>query len=569
MEMRAMIRPVVIVGLVLTAAVSCGGDGGSDSVDTDLDAVTDTASDTDTDMDADGDGDGDLDPDSSGERPPTTVRQTIVGVLPFSAQKAADRPNWGLTEIGPGEPHIELDGLGVFESSETPTGDPTSLAYFWHVTDSQVVDEESPARLINGEAVSQSAYRNQESWSVHFLEATIRTGNDLAHFRAFDFAVLTGDMIDNIQRNEQEWFIKVMEGEFVNPDSGDDDDPIPGDGNDQHDPFTAEGFDRSIHWYTVLGNHDELIQGNFDGVSAAIVARPTGTAVSALSFSVIPTCLDAPFFDNESPTPERCYMPPKSYFNKRTVVPDPERAYIARKGWLESFFGTKTIPDGHGLQKNNLDNRTGYYAVDGVVKGLPSMLIVLSTVSAQLSDGSIGGPQLNWLKEQLDQADAQGKLVIVASHHPLRSMTNNARTLTQILNEYANVVMYVNGHTHVNRITPHPAPAGQSPEYGFWEVETSAIVDWPQQTRLVEIVDNRDGTGDIYCTMLDYRIPPDMTMIKGGRFYALYDLHSGGNTNHPNGAPEDRNVKLKVAWPDDVAQNLEALPDREIETLNF
>ncbi|MCP4675110.1 MAG: hypothetical protein GY854_06315 [Deltaproteobacteria bacterium] len=566
MKMRGKLA---LVGLVLTASISCGRDGGDDVAGDsgvgDSGAGVDTDSDTNVDSGSNDDGG----PGLPKERPPTTVKQTIVGVLPFSAQKVQNRSEWGLFEFGPGEPHIALDGLRVGESAETPTGEPTSIAYFWHVTDSQIVDEESPARLINGEVVSQSAYRNQESWSVHFLEATIRTGNDLARFRAFDFAVLTGDMIDNIQRNEQEWFIRIMEGELVNPDSGDDDDPIPGEGNDQHDSFMAEGFARQIPWYTVLGNHDELIQGNFDGLSAVIVAKPTGTVVSALSAAVIPTCLDEPFFGNESLTPKRCYMPHKSYFNKKSVVADPERAYISRKEWIESFFGTETIPDGHGLTQDNIDSKTGYYAVDGVVPGVPSILIVLSTVSSQLADGTIGAPQLDWLKEQLNTAEAAGKMVIVASHHPLRTMANNAQTLTNIFNDHANVVMYVNGHTHENRIHAHPAPTGQSPEYGFWEIETSAIVDWPGQTRLIEIVDNRDGTGDIYCTMLDYQVPPDMALLKGGRFYALYDLQGGGGGTEPNGAPEDRNVRLRMAWPEDVAMNLEVLPNREIETLNF
>ena len=31
-----------------------------------------------------------------------------------------------------------------------------------------------------------------------------------------------------------------------------------------------------------------------------------------------------------------------------------------------------------------------------------------------------------------------------------------------------------------------------------------ALVDWPQQGRLVELVDNRDGTGEFWLTMFDY-----------------------------------------------------------------
>ncbi len=551
-----------IAALFLLALISCGP--GGDPADADG-SVSDAALDDDTEIDTDEDGG----TNSTDQRPPTTVVQTIVPLLPTSAQKIVDRPQWGLSQLGPGEPHLERNDLGAVPAREEPLGEPTSVVYFWHLADAQIVDEESPARLINGEAVSESAYRNQESWSLHFLEATVRTGNQLASFRAFDFALLAGDMIDNIQRNEQDWLLTIMEGGIVESDSGDDNDPIDGEANDQHDAFTATGLDPAVPWYTTLGNHDELIQGNFDGLSASLVASPTGTAVSALSAAVIPTCLDEPWFDDESPEPKRCYMPPKSSFNKRTVVADAERAFISRREWLESFFGTQTIPDGHGLTPENLDAKTAYYAVDGVVPGVPSALIVLSTVSSMLAGGAIGEPQLNWLAEQLDVAEAAGKLVMVAGHHPLRSIGNGANNLATLLSDHPNVVIYLAGHTHQNRVTPHPAPEGLPPEHGFWEVETSAIIDWPQQTRIVEIVDNRDGTGAVYCTMLDYQIPVEMPLLDGGRFYTLFDIHGGGGAANPEGALEDRNVILRVTWPEAVAENLDSLPHREVESLLF
>ena len=52
----------------------------------------------------------------------------------------------------------------------------------------------------------------------------------------------------------------VLNGGTVDPDSGLDDDPIEGPGNDPQDSFTAEGLD--FPWIIAMGNHDELILGN-------------------------------------------------------------------------------------------------------------------------------------------------------------------------------------------------------------------------------------------------------------------------------------------------------------------
>ena len=78
--------------------------------------------------------------------------------------------------------------------------------------------------------------------------------------------------------------------------------------------------------------------------------------------------------------------------------------------------------------------------------------------------------------------------------------------VAQLLLRFPNVVLWVNGHTHRNTVVPYARAAGM-PGGGFWEVNTAAHIDWPQQARIVEIVDNDNGTLSIFGTIIDHAAP--------------------------------------------------------------
>jgi hypothetical protein len=73
-----------------------------------------------------------------------------------------------------------------------------------------------------------------------------------------------------------------------------------------------------------------------------------------------------------------------------------------------------------------------------------------------------------------------------------------------LLLAHSHVVAMIDGHTHRNQVWAHRREDGSG---GFWEVNTAAHIDWPQQSRLIEITDNRDGTLSIFATMLDHDGP--------------------------------------------------------------
>jgi hypothetical protein len=78
----------------------------------------------------------------------------------------------------------------------------------------------------------------------------------------------------------------------------------------------------------------------------------------------------------------------------------------------------------------------------------------------------------------------------------------------------------------------------------WWDIGTAAHIDWPPQSRLVEVVDNHDGTLSIFCTMVDHDHDP---VVGFARELMGNDPHAGfaGGT----GKPEDRNVELVVKNP--------------------
>ena len=76
---------------------------------------------------------------------------------------------------------------------------------------------------------------------------------------------------------------------------------------------------------------------------------------------------------------------------------------------------------------------------------------------------------------------------------PLHRGTAGAKTVRDLFLKYPNVIAYVAGHTHDNRVDLF-----RKGRTGFWQINTASHVDWPQQSRLIEVMDNRDGTLSLF-----------------------------------------------------------------------
>ena len=121
------------------------------------------------------------------------------------------------------------------------------------------------------------------------------------------------------------------------------------------------------------------------------------------------------------------------------------------------------------------------------------------------------------------------------------------------LHRFPNVVLWLNGHTHANAVRPRCYPG--DPRRGFWEVTTCAVIDWPCQTRLVELTD-RGGCLSIVCTMVDYDAPVAPRSLDTSDDLAALHRELAANMplaglHHPigTGTPTDRNVELRLIPP--------------------
>jgi metallophosphoesterase (TIGR03767 family) len=512
-----------------------------------------------------------------------TTRRTLgAGQVLGSGSRRAYR---AVTELE-GEQHVvrrDLVADSVGDAVE-PTRPITAIA---HITDLHVTDVQSPARFefVNSEWEDArfrdllTMQRPQEALNVHAIDAMVRTLNaiEASPLTAGPIALvaMTGDSIDNTQRNELDNFIALFDGGTVRPDSGG---PgyegvqaagWPGDINWKPDgpedgdvfrrdlgfpqvsglleramqPLEATGLKR--RWLGCYGNHEEVCQGV--GVVTPGLARAMAGSRKPIA---LPDGLD------RETALETFVKRPEDFMTGSfvEVTADASRRPITRMEFVEALCESGR----HGFTEKNRSDGTAYYVHDT----RSVRFITLDTVcSAGGADGSIDPSQLYWLERRLEEAHSSfrsrdgstartqydDRLVVVLSHHGFDTLANPRAAqrndeVLELLLRFRNVVLWLNGHIHANRITPRKGPHDG---HGFWEVTTSSLVDWPCQARLVELFEAGDGVLGIGCTMVDH---------EGTDLAALHRELAGnvpfnGFDSWRPGTPADRNAILLLRRP--------------------
>jgi hypothetical protein len=201
----------------------------------------------------------------------TTLQRTVVPDLPSPTENVFPyeiikykKNGYGNWHFGPGLPaEKRLDIISTATNNGASVTNVARLMNFLAITDAHLDDKESPNHLILSgyKGGNSAAYSPVMLLTTQVLDAAIRTANALHKKKPFDFAISLGDDANGPQYNELRWFIDILDGKNINPDSGEKDDPIPGPYNDYQDRYKAAGLDKTIPWFQALGNHDHFWLG--------------------------------------------------------------------------------------------------------------------------------------------------------------------------------------------------------------------------------------------------------------------------------------------------------------------
>ena len=460
---------------------------------------------------------------------PVPVPATSPKLLPTEIAKYSQY-GYGKWQAGEGvayQKRLDLMPTGYSAAKAVPAA---NLLRFFTITDIHISDKETPAQAIlyGYRGGVSSAYSGVMLYTTHVLDAAIRTVNELHKEMPIDFGLSLGDTCNNTQYNELRWYIDVLDGKRIEPSSGN---HAGADTIDFQKPYQAAGLDKSIPWYQTMGNHDHFFIGFLPPNE---YSRKTLIGDQIINLGDVFTDvkgLDSRGFymgaiDGGTPNGDLIGVGPEKNFATPPKVraADPDRRSLYRQEWMNEFFKTSTWPIGHGFSQANIDNDFACYSFEPK-SDLPLKVIVLDDTqrnddvnnpnSLGYGHGSLDQQRYDWLVQELELGQAEGKLMMIAAHipigvepfpsmmgwHELAPVTESQ--LIAKLHEYPNFILWAAGHRHINTVTAFKSPDPNRPELGFWQVETSSLRDFPQQLRVFELVRNSDATVSILATNVD------------------------------------------------------------------
>ncbi|MEV1121776.1 TIGR03767 family metallophosphoesterase [Actinosynnema sp. NPDC049800] len=526
-----------------------------------------------------------------------------TGTTLDAAATAVGGTGYRRLQAGPGWPVVVRSDLATPGAGRADRR--TSLACFVQFTDMHMVDAQSPARFeYTHPLLGAGAFRAHETLAQHTSTALVQRINSIGAGpftnRPIDFMMTTGDNTDNHELIELDWFLTVLNGGRITANTGDparyegvQDSGVKSYWNPHStlvDDYKAKGFPHlpglldaairpfdspglRIPWYCTFGNHDDSVVGTLpDGLPIVDGLYTSNRKIMG-------------FTDGQVQRLAKAMTDPAHVLDAaavvaegglvRTVTPDARRRPFTTAEFVRAHLDPRHTgpgPHGHGFTDDNADGVDVFYTFP-IAPGVTGVSLDTTTTGG-FADGSIGLHQYLWLERTLKRGssryydvlgfphrqDVTDELFILFSHHTSWTMGNvlpdrrrpldprlDGKALVDLLGRFPNVVAWVNGHTHENRIVPHGTG-----ERAFWEINTAAHVDHPQHARIIELADNGDGTLSLFTTLVegdapyqaDYGDFSPRGLASLAREFAFNDPHANANAV---GTPTDRNTELLVA----------------------
>ena len=355
------------------------------------------------------------------------------------------------------------------------------------------------------------------------------------------------------------------------------------------EPFQAEGL--AVPWYAARGNHDSAKQGDAPTHNAYFLGRSTGCR-KVFPGAFNPRRLAGVGHRGLFTRLGRRPLLAALRRDTTLVPPDPARRPVSKRefkllhGSTDGAHGFRFVARGEARRSRGA---ASYYAF--TPRAGFRFISLDTTAEAGGASGNVDHPQYRWLVRELRRNRKRKRLVVVFAHHTLTTMNNKRhdeqaprcrpglgaacdgdprgsrplhhgtggrQPLRSLLLRHRHVVAFVAGHSHRNHVRAFARRDGRG---AFWQINTASHIDFPQQSRLIELMSNRDGTLSIFGTILDHAAPltapPPGTPARnighaglGSLSRALSAPGSGGTlAGLARGRRADRNVELLLRDP--------------------
>lgn len=266
----------------------------------------------------------------------------------------------------------------------------------------------------------------------------------------------------------------------------------------------------NIPWYNALGNHDYQVYGNLDSKDVGVIKPNMGFQTVNSRYNFINLHGGGFHVDKQ------VYFSPDN-------APD-DNTTLETRSVFNGFDRTGKTFSEQGRLRERLNkpckNCPGYYhfEITEPKNGDPGILaVVLDTTTKDFKfargtlyrhketkdhpDEKRRFEQINWLHDVLEAYARKGNWMVLAfGHHALNPKSFFDKSYKEAIrlfnNPKYNVVAYFCGHSHEHVVTYHKN-SHNAETFGFWEIKTDSIMEYPKKGSLVNIVCTDEGYWEI------------------------------------------------------------------------